>query len=86
MENEKWQDPSENVFNIKYLGLSLSATLLIVLGVIGHFLPELLSVFGLVAKNGIHEYWYVFIGLGVVIGAINAITTFSAKKQVKQTQ
>lgn len=46
MHDEKWQDSSARVLNPKYLVLSLSATIFIVLGVIGHFFPDLLSVFG----------------------------------------
>jgi hypothetical protein len=86
MQDEKWQDPSTRVLNLKYLLLSLSATILIVLGVIGHLLPDLLSMLGNNIKNTTEEYWFVFVGLGVTIGTINAFTAFSANKHVKPTQ
>ena len=86
MQNEKWQDPSVKVLNAKYAVLSLSATILIALGFIGHFLPDLLSVFGDEVKDSIQEYRFVFVGLGVGIGALNAFTTFSANKQAKPMQ
>ena len=86
MQQEKWQDPSARVLNLRYLLLSLSATILIALGVIGYFLPDLLSVLGNVAKNITKDYWFIFIALGVAIGAINAFTTFSDNKRVKPSQ
>lgn len=86
MQQEKWQDPSARVLNLRYLLLSLSATILIALGVIGHFLPDLLSVLGDDAKSKTEEYWFLFVVLGVAIGAINAFTAFAANKRVKPTQ
>ena len=86
MQQEKWQDPSARVLNLRYLLLSLSATILIALGVIGHFLPDLLSVLGDDAKSKTEEYWFLFVVLGVAIGVINAFTAFAANKRVKPTQ
>ena len=83
MQNEKWHDPSEKVLNAKYIVLSLSATVLLVLGVIGYLLPDLLSILGQQATNSIQENWFLFVGVGVAIGAINAFTTLFAKKKAK---
>lgn len=81
MQNDKWQDPNAKVLNFKYIVLSFSATILIVVGVIGNFLPDIFSVLGNDIKNSIHQYWFIFVGLGILIGAINAYTTFSANKK-----
>ena len=86
MQSEKWQDPSAKVLNARYVVLSLSATILIALGFVGHFLPDLLSVLGDEAQNRIEEYRFVLVGLGVAIGALNAFTTFVAGKQSRSTQ
>jgi len=86
MSDEKWQDPSNRVLNPRYIVFSLIATVLIAVGLLGHFHPELLAALGDEVTNKIQENWLVLIGAGVVVGSINAILTLSARKQDKQTQ
>ncbi len=86
MSNEKWQDPSARVLNPRYIIFSLIAIVLIAVGLLGHFHSELLAALGDDITNKIKKYWLVLIGVGVVVGSINAIITLSANKQDKQTQ
>jgi len=86
MQNEKWQGPGKSNINARYIVLSFSATILIALGIIGHFFPDLLSIFGQEAQNRIKENWIMFVGLGVAIGAINAFIALFTNKRAKPTQ
>ena len=61
MTDEKDQDPRGKVINLKYIVLSLVATALIALGLIGHFLPDLLSVFGDEIQTRAREYWRAWV-------------------------
>jgi hypothetical protein len=85
MQDEKWQDPSVKVLNIRYVLLSLTATILLVLGFIANSFPDLLSVLGADLAKDIQANWLVLIVLGVVTGALNAFMTFGANKSSKPT-
>ena len=80
MTQEKWKDPREHVLNPQYILLSVIAMALITLGLLAKFFPDLLSALEAEQSNGAHEYWFVFVGLGVVIGVLNALTAKTANK------
>ena len=75
MNTGKWQDPRDKVLNVRYLALSLLATVLIAAGLAGRFFPEFLSPMGHTATELISSYWFVAIGLGAIIGAVNLYRT-----------
>lgn len=80
MNQEKRKAPRDRLLNPKYILLSLIATALIALGLLAKFFPDLLSAMGKAQSNGAHEYWFVFVGLGLVVGVFNALTTKTANK------
>lgn len=80
MNREKWNDPRDKAHYPKYILLSMMATALIALGLLAKFFPDLLSAIGDEQSSGAREYWFVFVGLGVVVGVLNALVTKMANK------
>lgn len=57
--------------NPQYIILMLLADGLIAIGVVAHFLPDLLAPAGEELVSWIHDNWYWVIAMGIVAGIVN---------------
>jgi len=78
---EKWHDPRDAVLTLRYLGLSLIATSLLVLGVVGRFMPDLLNFLGDEIQVIAKREWLTHLVLGVAIGLVNALLVFRESRR-----
>lgn len=61
----------------RYVLLSLLASLLFAVGIIGRMMPELLEFAGSGAAVAVSEYWWALLVVSLIVGAINAYITFA---------
>jgi len=73
--------PHHPVLNARYIVLSVLSSLMLMAGVIGQFAPAPVveGIFGARAQSVQANGW-VLIGLALIVGAYNAITTFTRKR------
>ena len=73
--------PHHPVLDARYIVLSILSSLMMVAGLIGQFAPASVveGIFGSLAPRIEHNGW-VLIGLAVVVGVYNAITTLTRKR------
>ncbi|MEN8170783.1 MAG: hypothetical protein ABFS08_11230 [Pseudomonadota bacterium] len=67
--------------SMQYIVLSLLATILIMFGILGRFVPELLFIVDDDIGEEIKSYWLHLIVLGLVLGMTNAYLTVSFTRQ-----
>lgn len=68
--------------SVRYIVLSLLATILLMLGVLGRYVPELLFLVDDDTGEEIKSYWLHLIALGLVLGMTNAyLTVFSTRQR-----
>jgi len=73
--------PHHPVLNARYIVFSMLSSVLLMAGLIGQFAPPdvVEGIFGGLAPR-IRDNAWVLIGLAVIVGVYNAVTTYSRKR------